>query len=43
MGGLVSANMTYNAKENKSVIDSSNKPRGGFGGGLGYERGSQNI
>jgi hypothetical protein len=39
MGGLVSANMTYNAMENKSVIDSSNKPRGGFGGGLGYERG----
>jgi len=43
MGGLVSANMTYNAKENKSVIDSSNKPRGGFGGGLGYERGGSLI
>jgi hypothetical protein len=40
MGGLASANMTYNATENKSVIDSSNKPRGGFGGGLGYEKGS---
>jgi hypothetical protein len=43
MGSLASANMTYNAQENKSVIDSSNKPRGGFGGGLGYERGGSLI
>ena len=43
MGSLASANMTYNAQENKSVIDSSNKPRVGFAGGLGYERGGSLI
>ncbi len=40
MGGLASANVSYNATENKSVIDRSNKASPGFGGGVGYEWGS---